>query len=347
MLARLPPQVRWDWYVDVLPGTVMGCFTLVAVWAVEGKQSRWLRAAALVIAFPALLMAGWLWLARSASGPIGRAMAAAASLLIAFLPATIFVTAYRSRLLAYPSPLAENGYVDLLRAADAVDNNWASVDTLSGDELRDYLHKQETALALLRRGLARPCQAVLDETMNDNLLVAEGQRFEKLSQIFAARGRQALEDGSLETAVESYLADIELGAAITNGGVMMHDGFGFVSERLGIEGFQKIVARLDADGCRNLAERLMEIDAHREAPEASSARERLYYAETYPWKNRVYILSRAFFPNEPLTEHLLIEAAGGEKRARLRLLVCHLALRRFWLSEQYYPQALEELVPQF
>lgn len=347
ILVRLPPQVRWDWHLDVLPGGVMGVFTLVALWAVEGKQRAWLRAAALVVAFPALLMAGWLWLARSARGPIGRATAAIALLLIALLPARIYWTAYRSRLLSYPSPLAENGYVDLLRAAAAIDNNWAKVDTLSGDELRAYLHKQETALALVRKGLARPCQAELYETMNDSLLSAEGQRFEKLSQILAAQGRQDLQDGCAEAAVESYLADIELGAAIANGGVMMHDGFGFVSERLGIEGLQKVTARLDDDGCRELAERLAEIDARREPPEASAAREWLYYSRTYPWKYRLNILGRAFLPDVPPTNDLLFEAAGGEKRARLRLLVGHHALRRFWLSKRDYPKSLEELVPRF
>ena len=348
ILARLPPQVRWDWHYDVLPGGVMGVFTLVAVWAVEGKQSAWLRAAALIVAFPAILMAGWLWLAKSVRGPLGQATAAAALLLIAFLPAKIYLAAYQLRSLAYPPPLADNGYLDLLRAADSVEDKWTKVDALSGDELRDYLRKQETAFALVRKGLARPCQAVLYETMNDGLLTAEGQRIEKLSQILAAQGRQDLQDGLLESAVESYLSDIKLGAAIANGGVMMHNGFGFASERLGIEGLQKMVSRLDDGACRRLAERLLEIDDCREPPEASVAREGFYYSRTYPWRNRDHILSRAFLPNDPPSEsHVLFEAAAGEKRARLRLLVCHLALRRFWLSKQDYPEALEELVPQF
>lgn len=347
MLARLPPQVRWDWYLDVLPGAVMGGFTLVAVWAVDGKQSVWLRVAALVVAFPSILMTSWVWLARSARGSFGRAMATATLLLIAILPARIYWTAYQLRLLAFPSPLADNGYLDLLRAAEAVDNNWAKVDTLSGDELRAYLQKQKTALALLRKGLARPCQAVLYESMNDNLLQAEGQRIDKLSRILAARGRQDFEDGLLESAVDSYLADIELGAAITHGGVSMHDGFGFVSERLGIEGLQTLVARLDGDGCRKLAVRLVEIDARREPPEATAARERLYFAQSYPWKHRLNILACAFLPNKLSENDVLFEVAGGEKRARLRLLVCHLALRRFWLMQHDYPAALAELVPQY
>jgi hypothetical protein len=347
MLARLPPQVRWDWYKDVLPGGVMGGLTLIAVWAVEGRQSPWLRATTLIVAFPAILMEGWLWLARSARGPFGRATAAAGLLLIAILPARVYYVAYKTSLLAYPPPLAENGYVDLLRAGAAIDNAWANVDTLSTAELRTYLGKQETALAFVRRGLALPCQALLYEGMNDNVLSTEGQRFEKLSQILAARGRQELQDGHLEAAVESYLADIELGAAMTNGGVMMHDGFGFVSERLGIEGLQKITARLDDDACRKLGERLAKIDAGREPPEASAARERVYYARSYPWKNRIKILGLAFIPKEAIAEDVVIGAAGGEKRARVRLLICHLALRRFWLSKKHYPQTLEELVPEY
>lgn len=347
MLVRLPPQVRWDWYFDVLPGAVMGGFTLVAVWAVYGKRSVWLRAATLVVVFPSILMASWLWLARSARGPLGRAIAATVLLVIVLLPARIYWTAYQLRLLAYPSPLADNGYLDLLRAAHAVDNNWAKVDTLSGDELRAYLRKQETALALVREGLARPCQAVLYESMDDNLLTAEGQEIEKLSQILAAQGRQDLQDGFVAGAVESYLADIELGGAITNGGVNMHEGFGFVFERLGIEGLQTLVARLDDDGCRKLAQRLTEIDAGREPPEASAARERLYYARSYPWRHREKILECAFLPNKLPENDILFEIAGGEKRARLRLLVCHLAMRRFWFSKKDYPKTLEELVPQY
>ncbi|HVX13012.1 MAG TPA: hypothetical protein VHC22_17645 [Pirellulales bacterium] len=347
MLARLPPEVRWDWYQDVVPGGMMGAATIVAVWIAESKRSAWLRALVLVIAFPAFLMGAWLWLARSARGPFGRATAVAALVLIAVLPARVYYIAFKDRSLAYPPPLANNGYVDLLRAGAAIDNLAANIDTLPPDELRAYLSKQQTALELVRSGLAIPCQAVLHEGMNDKALWAEGNQFEKLSQVLAAQARQELQDGHVEAAVENYLADIELGAAMTHGGVMMHDGFGFVSERLGIEGLQQIVSRLDDDACRKLEERLLEIDADREPTEASRARERLYFSRSYPWKHRIHILTRAFAPNEAQTDDILMVAAGGEKRARVRLLACHLALRRFWLSTNGYPQTLDELVPRY
>jgi hypothetical protein len=347
MLVRLPPQVRWDWYKDVLPGLALGVFTLIAVWAAQSNRNPWLRAASLVVAFPALVMGGWLWLARRARGPVGRTAAASSLLLIAALPAKFYYAEFEGRSLSYPAPLADNGYVDLLRAAEMVDDPAVNVDTLSGDPLRDYLAKHRSALELAQRGLARPCQAVLYERMDDMLLGAEGKRLEQLSHVFAARGRLQLQDGRLEDAVESYLAAIELGAAIAHGGVMMHDGFGFVSERVGAEGLQQVIARLDDGACGKLAGRLAAIDARREPSESSQSRERLYFAIRNPWKHRMNALARALFPSEPITLDALVRAFAGEKRARLRLLIGHLALRRFWLATKEYPETLDGLVPRY
>lgn len=347
MLVRLPPQVRWDWYKDVLPGAFLGVFTLVAVWAAQSDRQPWLRAASLVVVFPALVMGAWLWLARRARGPVGRAAAALSLLLIAALPAKLYYAEFEGRSISYPTPLEDNGYVDLLRAAEMAVDPTVKVDTLSGDALRAYLDQQRSALELAERGLSRPCQAVLYERMDDRLLGEEGQRLEQLSRLFAGRGRLQLQDGRLEDAVESYLADIELGAAIANGGVMMHDGFGFVIERLGAEGLQQAIARLDDGACRKLAEKLAAIDARREPPESGPSRERLYFACRYPWKHRSNALARALFPSEPITLDALGRAAAGEKRARLRLLIGHLALRRFWLEAKGYPETLDELVPRY
>jgi hypothetical protein len=347
ILSRLPPQVRWNWYEDVLPGALLGVFTLIAVWAAESKRSPWLRAAILVIVFPALLMGVWLWLARLARGRFGRAMVLGSLILIAILPARIYYAEFKARTFSFPRPLAENGYIDLLRASELVDDPTVNVDTLSDDELLAYLQSRAPALELAKQALDRPCQAMLYESMNDISLALEGQRIHKLSELFAAKGGLESQEGRLDDAVESYLADIELGAAMTNGGVMMHDGFGFVSEQFGVEGLQKLVPRLNDDACRKLAERLQEIDACREPSESSIARERFYYAATYPWKHRANTLARVLFPGEPITYDHLIEMVAGEKRARLRLLVVHLALRRYWLAEKKYPRALGELVPRY
>ncbi|HVX14124.1 MAG TPA: hypothetical protein VHC22_23260 [Pirellulales bacterium] len=345
MLARLPPHVRWDWYLDVLPGAVLGVFTLVAVRVAHSDRNPWLRAVVLVTAFPALLMGGWLWLAKSARGSWGRAMAVASLVLIAVLPARIYYAEWKAHRLTYPPTLADNGYSDLLRAAETVDDPTVNFATLADDELLTYLNKHAQALDLAAQAVHRPIQAVIYESTNDWQLIAEGKRIRRLSEILAARGRLELDRGRVDEAIPSYLANIELGAGIANGGIMMHDFVGGMCELAGVEGLRKIIARLDDDACRRLAERLAEIDAGREPMENVAAREQFYLAGAYPWKHRLNSLARALFPDEPFTNDRLLEAAGAEKRARLRLLLAHLALRRFWLATNEYPATLGELVP--
>lgn len=347
MLVRLPLQVRWDWYEEVLPGGAIGVFILIAVWAAQSRRSVYLRAAALAVAFPALLVGVWLWLNRSVRGPIGRAAAGLSLLLLAAAPTRFYYVATETSWLAYPPPLADNGYVDLLSAAEKVFNATVDVDTLSGDELRDYLTEHEAALQLARRALARPCQAVLYVRMDDARLLAECARLRKLSRAFAAQGRIALQEGQVEDAVESYLDAIELGAAIANGGVLWHNGNGLDFEQSGIEGLQKLVCSLDEGACRNLVERLAEIDSRREPLENCLAREHLYYACEHPWAHRFNAFFRVAYPSQPFGDDRWSVGWDREKRARLLLLIAHLALRRYWLARRKYPDSLEELVPRY
>lgn len=347
MLVRLPPQVRWDWYADVLPGAILGLFTLIAARAAQSPRNAWLRAAMLVLAFPAILMGAWLWLHRSARRSVGKLLSALTLLLLAVLPAQVFYNEFITRSLAYPPLLADNGYLDLLSAAEMVADGPFNIETLSGSALRQYLDEHRAALRLVDECLKRPFQAMLYDRMNDTSLQIESQKLERLSQVISARGGLALEEGDVAGAVESYLADIELGAAVCRGGVFMHDGFGFRAELLGAEGLQKIVGRLDKDACRNLRERLTEIDAGREPAERSVLREHFYFARAHPWKYRKNALAYALVPDEPDTLDALCLAVGAEKRARLRLLITHLALREFWLETNRYPDTLEELVPRY
>ena len=347
MLVRLPPQVRWDWYKEVLPGGTIGVFTLIAVWAAQSRRNVYLRAAALAVAFPALVIGVWLWLNQSLRGPIGRAAAGLSLLMLTAAPARFYYVAMKTSWLAYPPPLADNGYVDLLSAAEKVFDVTVDVDALSGDELRDYLTEHEAALQLARRGLARPCQAVLYVRMDDARLLAECQRLRKLSRAFAAQGRLALQEGRVEDAIESYLDAIELGAAVANGGVLWHNGNGLDFEQAGIEGLQKLVLSLDEGACRNLTARLAEIDSRREPLDNCLARDHLYNASEYPWKHRIYAFFRLVYPSQPFGDDRSSAGWDREKRARLRLLIAHLALRRYWLAAKKYPDSLEELVPQY
>ena len=58
-------------------------------------------------------------------------------------------------------------------------------------------------------------------------------------------------------------------------------------------------------------------------------------------------MARILFPGVTDVNEGLFEAEGGEKRARLRLLIAHLALRRFSLATNHYPDSLDALVPRY
>ena len=338
MLARLRAGGYAHWWQDILPGMFLGWLTLVALWSAQSKRSVWLRLTVSLITFPGLFMAAWFWLAQRAHGPKERGAAALGLLLIAILPARLYFQQVGMQLRSYPAPLADNGYRDLLRAAESVDESWIDVDKVSDDELREYLVKQNPALDLVGAALARPCQAVLPDGMNDSALQAEYQGMKKIAQLFAARGRLQAKAGQMSAASQSYFTAIHFGAAAAQGGVMMHNGLDWVCEGAGVEGLQQIISRLDDADCRELGLQLAAVEAEREPVEDLMNRERMYIKKEYPWKYR----QGAHEANDPLWE-----AIAGQKRARLRLLICHLALRRLWLATHNYPATLDALVPQY
>jgi hypothetical protein len=344
MLVRLRAGGYSHWLQDILPGAALGCFTLVAVWAARSTSNVWLRMAVLVVCLPSLLMGVWLWLAQRARAPAGRVATAIGLALIAVLPLRLYYLEVATKLRSYPSPLADNGYYDLLRAAESIDEAATAIDKLSGDKLRRFVIKHRQPLALAESAVARPCQSVLPDGMSDNTLMAEYHGIENLAHALAAQGRLQLADEEPLKAAKSCLAAIQLGAGAAKGGVMAHDWFDLPCEQAGVEGLQPIIAHLNDDDCRELCQRLVVIEAEREPIENAMAREKFYLKKAYPWKYRPFPLLGNF---KMSYEDALWGAISGLKLARLRLLVCHLALRRAKLAAGDYPDRLQALVPRY
>ncbi len=343
MLARVRTSTYAWWYTSVVPGAVLGMFTLASAAAVRNIRNPWFRLAAIVADFPALLVGAWLWLARSARARGARVGAVLMLLLIAWLPVAYFVREFAWHAIAFPSPLADNSYSDLLQASRSIKSPPPSIDKLSDAALRKYVARNRSALDRAVEALDRPCQAVLPDDVNDNLLVAEMHELEQLAGLLAARSRARLADGSASAAATDALAAIRVGASIAQGGVMAHDMFGGVIEQTGVDELQKTILQLDDDNCRQLAEQLMAIDVQREPLETIMQRERRYLKQAYAWKHRVW----ALVPAAPQSLEALWEAAFNLKCARLRLLACHLALRRHYLATESYPATLDKLIPQY
>jgi hypothetical protein len=343
ILARAWPSMQSQWLSSVVPGVVYAMITLTAVWAADGRRNFWVRLAALIILFPTCLIGGWLWLARSARGRLGRTAAAASLLLIAAPPVGFYGWLVSPRFLALPEPLEDNGIDDLLRAAEMVTNPSVDVSALSDDALTTYLDQHREAFKLARAGLARPCQVRLPADAS----YWEGdwdepQMLRQLARVLAASGRQQLAEGRPREAAGRFLEAVQLGEAMTHGGTLLDAQIGTASQMIGLDGLRKLLPQLDAAACRGLAERLTELDARQETFDQIADREGVYFKKYRPWRER-WTLSQV---PQMFEESRRVSAASFNRAlASLRLVRCHLALREYWLAHGGYPESLSELAP--
>jgi hypothetical protein len=110
--------------------------------------------------------------------------------------------------------------------------------------------------------------------------------------------------------------------------------------------------QLDAGSCRKVIDTLKEIDSQREPIESVLERDYAWALETSDWKMRVALTlsSRSRGVNKSLQglrKPAEDVARSSERRdqAQLRLLMTHLAIRRYRLSHGKNPESLTELVP--
>jgi len=346
ILARVSTSMRSQWLAAVVHGVVFGALTLTAVGAADRGRRAWLRIATLLVIFPASLMGGWLWLARSARGVLGRVATVAILLLICAPPAAFYYWLVSPRFIVLAAPPADNGMDDLLSAAKMVSNPAVNVDALSGAALRAYLERDRAALKLARAGLARSCQMRLpaDDSAFRQTNLDRSTMLRQLGRVFVAEGRLQREAGRPEEAAHCCFDAVQLGEAMMHGGTMLDAVVGVAIQGRSLEELGGLLPRLDAAACQNLGARLAELDAPENTFDQIGARESQYIKKTTPWGIRWTLLQMP-----QLWEQSRQASANSfdRGRARLRLFRCHLALRRFFLAEGAYPESLGEVAPRF
>ncbi|HQU45687.1 MAG TPA: hypothetical protein PK867_22930 [Pirellulales bacterium] len=342
LAIRMPADVRPDWYLIPLPGLLLAFFTLLADWAVSGRAWPWVRILAVAVMPPAWMMAGWLWLARRATTRWPRALVAL-SLAAMMLPtAVLYGWILWPRFLSRPESPADNGYDDLIRAAALLGREPSNIHTLNGQPLRDYVTKNGAALKLARTALGRPSKAPWpegDEHFN------RASTLRQLTRLFVARGRLCAADGQLGQAIDSDLDAIRLGQAMAVDGFFLDHQVGCACEATGLEGLRSLVGRLDEQGCQQLAAGLTAtLSADHEPFGEIVRREQRYSDMTRPWQMRFALLQVGYMWS---AERGTFESQVNRTVCSARLLLAHVALRRYRFRDGKYPATLHELVPQY
>ncbi|HVA50725.1 MAG TPA: hypothetical protein VNH11_30550 [Pirellulales bacterium] len=342
LAIRMPADVRPDWYLIPLPGLLLAFLTVLADWAVSGRARPWVRMLAVAVMPPTWMMAGWLWLARRATTRWPRAIVAI-SLVAMMLPtAVLYAWILWPRFLSRPESPADNGYDDLMRAAALLGREPSNIHTLAGEPLRDYVTSNKAALELALTGLCRPCSAPWP---NADEQIERVGTLRQLTRLFVAQGRLCAADGQLGQAIESDLDAVRLGQAMAVDGFYLDHEVGRACEGTGLEGLRLLVGRLDERGCQQLSVGLAAVHPTKREPfDDVVQRHERYNAMTRSWNERLALSQLGY---TWAAERKKFEWQSNRTICSARLLLAHVALRRYRLHNGRYPATLHELAPQY
>jgi hypothetical protein len=354
IVAQAPGDVRSHWYRPVLLGTMLAVVIAFASWADSLRRARkrrkfaryWVLLAALPIAWPGLMLYALPWLTAKAREGRLRGMAAIAAALCVAPPIIFYSWAVRPRFLSRPTVPSDNGYDDFVRAGELLLADKADIGALTGRPLRDYLARHQESLRLARKGLSRPCCVPWPEGERDPMSF-DGQQ--QVARLFMAEGRWNVAAGRFADATKSGLDAIRFGQLIASGGLTLDNALGVVYELDGLDGLRQLVGRLDEDDCARLAKCLsLLVAANRESFDDVLWRERRHNDLTRPWTERLIDWQLATPLHMGLdAERSVFETHSNRVLSSGRLLLAHIALRRYRLSNAAYPPSLEEIVPRY
>jgi hypothetical protein len=354
--ATTPAQ---GWTAFFFCGVALGISTLAAAWVGLGRRRLWLRLISLFLIPTCRVMAAWLAFARAsgwlASGRRKSAMASRStnagrpklrrsarlaavvlSLLILLPPAATLcvLAAPRPRVpeIVLPDP---NGYDDLLKAGEAL----AGLDVPGGP-----MSLQE-ALDTARTGLDRECVVPPEYSMSDSD-VRTFMALRALARAFLGEGQVAEMNGRPADAVRSYLDLFRLGQAGTRGGLPIHWLVGRAIDDIGLDALIGLRKMLTPHECGELIDTLQTLDANREPVEDVLARKQIWLQIALDWKEQLMRWLSMIAGTDSDLRPILQEGAN-RNQAKLRLLICGLALRSYCLEKGQPAEKLADLVPDY
>ncbi len=347
--------------------------TLAAACVGLGRRRLWMRLIVLCLIPTSVVIAAWLalarrsgWLARSerseshsaqarpagrATRPILRRVAKLATVLLSLVILLPPVATFCVLVAPAPDPPETvlpdpNGYHDLLRAGRAVGG--AAVPATArgvGSQPQAAPMSLQEALDLARAAMDRECVVPLEYSMSD-LDVEKLWAFRALGRAFLAEGKLAEMNGRPADAVEDYLNVIRVGQKVSRGGMIIDWLVGQAVEGIGVEALTELRGTLTPDQCRELIDILQTLDANFEPLEDVWARDELWGRVALDWKAQ---LAQRFSMIAGTDSDLrpLLQATADRSQAKLRLLICGLALRAYSVEKGHPPEKLADLVPEY
>jgi hypothetical protein len=119
-----------------------------------------------------------------------------------------------------------------------------------------------------------------------------------------------------------------------------------IEEHFGIDGLRAVRESLTPEQARELVRDLQGLDAEREPLEEILHRVEVQEERTIGWQSRLmYFFKRMTGSRTEIEE--IVERSQSRVKARMRLLICDLAIRAYHFDHGSHPQQLRELVPEY
>jgi hypothetical protein len=378
MLTRVPAQVWTDfsigWQYWLLPAVIAGGLASAGAWIALSRRRWWVRLPVACLLFPSLLLIVWLMLAKAAglvrvnaTQSSRRRWASRAALALLSLLITLPLGAIYWRL-ATPLPIPRvalpnpNGYDTLIEAGKLLQStNVPRVDTDSHAKLKDFVIRNDHLYDLIQMGLARPCRVPVVWSDPDgkwfSVAVDNFGHCRGLATALSIKAKDAEFDGRIDDAVAANLDTIRLGRACSRGGLLCDRLTSDCIEGIGLWGICELRKSLSKKQCVAIIN-VLTASTLQEAPtEDFLEREAIWNDNARGWMGRLIYTMRAITGEDDAmyrqisgsTDTLRQAVIRGRKRdsAKMRLLICDLAIRAYRLDHGRNPAKLADLVPEY
>jgi hypothetical protein len=251
---------------------------------------------------------------------------------------------------AFPPLPSPNGYDDFVKAnkllvgrpLDMIGTN------TSTESLRVFVESNRQALDLVRVGLSRQCGVPLESRTNLSNRLEQLSFFLPLATTLEAEGKLAEKEGRTLDAINAYLSVIRLGHECARGGAGGDRFHSVTGEHIGLTNLRRMKDRLTNSECRGVVKALQAIDAKREPLANIWSRDEVYtrMINSTDLRERLWY---SWFTITGKKQRLRqnFQQAFTRSEAYLRLVLCGMAIRSFYLEHGSYPTNLADLVPNY
>ncbi len=170
----------------------------------------------------------------------------------------------------------------------------------------------------------------------------------ELGRKLVAAGEAEQLAGEFSGALSFFSDTLTLAERSQRGGLLIDSLVGSAIEGLAVGKLTSLAPDLSADQCRATAQRLLIYDDTRDSIEAFLDRDKLYTLLAYGWGGRWnQTVSKVSGSRQWVIMDATVRHTRCRDQARLRVLVCDLAVRAHTLNRRTLPASLDELVPEY